>query len=139
ASEKSFNSKGIAQINNTLSSISYNFSLSHRFSFEPFFVYRTFENQDPQFEALGSFKIDQLLWFGGSYRQDYGAAAFFGLNIKEKIRVGYAYEFATDQTDRLGNGSHEVQLILRLGKKQFSRPQIVEQEPANSAPAAVAQ
>lgn len=139
ASEKSFNSKGIAQINNTLSSVSYNFSLSHRFSFEPFFVYRTFENQDPQFEALGSFKIDQLLWFGGSYRQDYGAAAFFGLNIKEKIRVGYAYEFATDQSDKMGDGSHEVQLILRLGKKQFSRPQIVEQEPANSAPAAVAQ
>jgi cell division septation protein DedD len=89
-------------------------------------TYRTYHNLDPQFEALGSFKIDKLLWFGGSYRQDYGAAAFFGLSIKDKLKVGYAYEFATDQTDQLGNGSHEAQLILRIGKKQFSRPQIAE-------------
>jgi type IX secretion system PorP/SprF family membrane protein len=126
ASEKSFNTGGITQLDNTISSISYNFPISGRLSFEPWFTYRTFNNLDPQFEALGSFKIDKLLWFGGSYRQDYGAAAFFGLSIKDKLKVGYAYEFATDQTDQLGNGSHEAQVVLRIGKKQFSRPQIAE-------------
>jgi type IX secretion system PorP/SprF family membrane protein len=126
ASEKSFNTGGITQLDNTISSISYNFPISGRLSFEPWFTYRTFNNLDPQFEALGSFKIDKLLWFGGSYRQDYGAAAFFGLSIKDKLKVGYAYEFATDQTDQLGNGSHEAQVVLRIGKKQFSRPQISE-------------
>jgi type IX secretion system PorP/SprF family membrane protein len=125
-SEKSFNTGGITQLDNTISSISYNFPISGRFSFEPWFTYRTFNNLDPQFEALGSFKIDKLLWFGGSYRQDYGAAAFFGLSIKDKLKVGYAYEFATDQTDKLGNGSHEAQVVLRIGKKHFSRPQIAE-------------
>jgi type IX secretion system PorP/SprF family membrane protein len=126
ASEKSFNTGGITQLDNTISSISYNFPISGRLSFEPWFTYRTFNNLAPQFEALGSFKIDKLLWFGGSYRQDYGAAAFFGLSIKDKLKVGYAYEFATDQTDQLGNGSHEAQVVLRIGKKQFSRPQISE-------------
>jgi type IX secretion system PorP/SprF family membrane protein len=136
ASEKSFNTSGISQLDNTISSISYNFPISGRFSFEPWVTYRTFHNLDPQFEALGSLKIDKLLWFGGSYRQDYGAAAFFGLSIKDKLKVGYAYEFATDQTDQLGNGSHEAQVIFRIGKKQFSRPQVAE---STSAEEAVAQ
>lgn len=136
-SEKSFNTSGIAQLDNTISSISYNFPISGRFSFEPWVTYRTFHNLDPQFEALGSFKIDKLLWFGGSYRQDYGAAAFFGLSIKDKLKVGYAYEFATDQTDQLGNGSHEVQVTFRIGKKQFGRPQVVAE--STSPEEAVAQ
>jgi cell division septation protein DedD len=124
ASEKSFNTSGIAQMDNTISSISYSFPIGTRFSFEPWVTYRTFQNLDPQFEALASFKVEKLLWIGGSYRQDYGAAAFLGFSIKEKLKIGYAYEFATDQSDKLGNGSHEAQLILRIGKRQFTRPQI---------------
>jgi cell division septation protein DedD len=69
-------------------------------------------------------------WIGGSYRQDYGAVGFFGVNIKDKFKLGYAYEFATEQTDKIGNGTHEVQVVLRLGKKQFSRPQPVHKTPA---------
>ena len=125
-SEKSFNTGGIEQIDNTISSISYTIPIGGRFAFEPWFTYRTYHNLDAQFEALGVFKVDKLLWIGGSYRQDYGAAAFLGLSIKDKLKVGYAYEFATDQSDKLGNGSHEAQIVFRIGKTQHSRPQIAE-------------
>jgi type IX secretion system PorP/SprF family membrane protein len=120
--EQDFNKAGIAQLNSTISSISYEFKIGTLVSFEPMFTYRTFETVDPQFEGLVSFKLSNVGWIGGAYRQDYGATALLGLNIKEKYKLGYAYEFATEQTDKIGGGTHEFQLILRLGKKQFTRP-----------------
>jgi type IX secretion system PorP/SprF family membrane protein len=125
-SEENFNQPGIDQISSTISSISYNFKLTPRLAFEPFVMYRTEKTFGSQYEALGVFRIDNIAWAGGSYRQDYGAAAFFGFNVKEKIKVGYAYEFATSQITGFGNGSHEVQIALRLGKKQFIRELLSE-------------
>lgn len=121
-SDVSFNKDGNTQLDNMIATISYDFKLGPRVSVEPMFTYRTFNNLDPQFEGLASLKLSNVGWIGGAYRQDYGAVGFFGLNIKEKFKVGYAYEFATEQTDRIGNGTHEVQIIVRLGKKHFGRP-----------------
>jgi type IX secretion system PorP/SprF family membrane protein len=121
-SEDAFNSPEFDALKNTFSSISYNFKLSDRFAFEPYFLFRTNEIKENQFEVLGVIKIDNLLWIGGSYRQDYGPAAFLGFFLKEKLRVGYAYEFAPDVVDGFGTGSHEFHVSLRLGKKQVSRP-----------------
>jgi len=125
ASENSFNAKGISQIKNTSSFIAYDFKVSPTVSFEPIVTYRTYENLDDQIEALASLKFANIGWIGGAYRQDYGAFAFLGLNVKEKLKVGYAYEFATEQSDRIGYGTHEVQVVFRIGKKQFSRPQVL--------------
>lgn len=134
--EDDFTKPGIEQVKNTISSISYTIKLSDRFAFEPLVTYRTFENQDGQYEAVGVFRVDNIGWLGGAYRPDYGAAAFLGFNIKDKIKVGYAYEFATDQVNVFADGSHEVQLVVRLGKKKFSRPQsLVKEKPAEEVPA----
>jgi len=128
-SENGFNTPKLDQLNNTITTISYNFSLSPRLAFEPFFLYRTSEGVSGQYEITGVLKLDDLLWGGASYRQDYGPAGFLGFNLKNKLRVGYAYEFAPQQTTGLGNGSHEVQVILRIGKKKYERPTQSENEP----------
>ena len=125
ASENSFNARGITQIENTISAISYDFFLSPSVSFEPIVTYRTYQTLDDQIEALASLKFTDIGWIGGAYRQDYGAVGFLGVNVKDKLKVGYAYEFATEQADRIGQGTHEVQIVLRLGKKQFTRPQLL--------------
>ena len=120
-SEDAFNSPEFDALKNTFSSISYNFKFGGRLAFEPFVLYRTNEIKENQFEVLGVLKVDNLLWVGGSYRQDYGPAAFLGFSLKEKLKVGYAYEFAPDIVDGFGTGSHEFHVSLRLGKKQVSR------------------
>lgn len=121
-SEEAFNNPEFDALKNTFSSISYNFKFGNRLAFEPYFLYRTNEIKESQFEVMGILKIDNLLWAGGSYRQDYGPAAFLGFFIKEKLKVGYAYEFAPDVVEGFGTGSHELHVSLRLGKKQVSRP-----------------
>lgn len=127
-SSEGFNTPEIQQIQSTLSSIGYVFNFTPRVSFEPIVLFRTEEGVDSQLEGTGVLRIDNLLWVGGSYRQDYGAAAFFGFNLKERVKVGYAYEFATDQVSGFGNGSHEIQLAIRLGKKKEA-PIAKQEEP----------
>lgn len=121
-SEDAFNKPEFDALKNTFSSISYNFKFGDRLAFEPYFMYRTNAIKESQFEVLGVLKIDNLLWAGGSYRQDYGPSAFIGFFLKEKLRVGYSYEFAPDVVEGFGTGSHELHVSLRLGKKQVSRP-----------------
>lgn len=129
-SEDGFNTPKLDQLNYTITTVSYNFVLSPRLALEPFFLYRTSEVVDPQFEVLGVLKFDDLMWGGASFRQEYGASAFFGFNIKEKLRVGYAYEFAPSQVNGFGNGTHEVQVAVRLGKKnRAERPVVQKEEP----------
>ena len=133
-SQESFTHQGITQIRNTISSISYDAKISPNVSIEPMVSYRTYETLDPQYEVLTSVKFLNLGWIGGAYRQNYGAAGFVGVNIKEKIKIGYAYEFATEQADKIGYGTHEFQLILRLGRKQFTRPQITVKNAKTQSP-----
>lgn len=121
ASENSFSKVGISQVRNTISSVGYSIYFSHRLVFEPMIIYRTNDNTSAQLEGLGCLKINTIAWLGASYRQEYGAAAFAGTNIKDKLKVGYAYEFAASRKTSLGSGTHEVQLILRLGKKKEPR------------------
>lgn len=125
-----FNTPTIKQVTSTLSSISYNFNLSPKVSFEPIVVYRTEKDFDSQFEGTGVLRFNNIAWIGGSYRQEYGSAAFLGFNIKDKYKVGYAYEFAPNQVSGLGQGSHEFQLVVRLGKKKHVLAQKTEELPA---------
>jgi type IX secretion system PorP/SprF family membrane protein len=130
--EGSYRVAGLDPMRSTISVVSYNFHLSPRISFEPIAMYRTEVNLH-WFEGLGVIKIDNIGWIGGSYRQNYGPAAFLGFNIKEKLKVGYAYEFAAGPVNGFGNGTHEVQLILRLGKNKKEKPKPKEKEPKEEA------
>lgn len=123
ASEQDLNKVGVEQIRTTISSASYKIPFSSRLTFEPMVTYRTYENTPSQVEGLGVFHIDNIAWFGGSYRQGYGATAFLGFNIKDKLKLGYAYEFASQQANALGDGTHELQLVVRLGKKKLRKAQ----------------
>ncbi|HEY8933714.1 MAG TPA: PorP/SprF family type IX secretion system membrane protein [Cyclobacteriaceae bacterium] len=125
--EGSYKVAGLDPMRSTISTVSYKFQLSPRISFEPIAMYRTEVNLH-WFEGLGVLKIDNIGWIGGSYRQNYGPAAFLGFNIKDKLKVGYAYEFAAGPVNGFGNGSHEVQLILRVGKNKKERPKPKEKE-----------
>lgn len=123
ASQEDLNKVGIEQIRTTISSVSYKIPFSSRLTFEPMVTYRTYENTASQVEGLGVFHIDNIAWVGGSYRQEYGATAFLGFNIKDKLKLGYAYEFAAKQANALGDGTHELQLVVRFGKKKLRKAQ----------------
>jgi type IX secretion system PorP/SprF family membrane protein len=107
-----------AQFRNQLYSISYKFSAGD-FSFEPYALYRINRDLQNWWEGAMTVYYKDKIWLGGSYHETLGAGFFLGMNIKEKLRVGYSFELPpVDKTFGSVN-SHELQLQLRLGKKRM--------------------
>jgi len=108
-----------AALNNIIYTLNYKFELPNSmFSVTPYLIYRTGENIQKQIEATGILKYKDVVYLGGSYRVDYGPSLFFGFGFKKIVDFGYAYEMATEQVAGLGQGSHEFQIRIRLGKQK---------------------
>jgi type IX secretion system PorP/SprF family membrane protein len=107
---------------------SYKFPLGNgSLSLEPHVLYRVTETLPNQWEALAVLHLRDLIWVGGSYRQEYGATALLGMNVKDLMSIGYAYEFANTLVDGVPDGTHEVQLKINIGKsKEFTKRVKVE-------------
>lgn len=102
---------------------SYRFVVSEdNFAFEPHLLYRTLGGEFTQIEGGGVFYIKNL-WVGGSYRMDYGATGLLGINIKDKLAIGYAYEMATAVVSGFTDGSHELSISFRLKEKKQNEPE----------------
>ena len=98
---------------------------------EPHVVYRVTETLPNQWEALAVLHLKELIWLGGSYRQDYGATALAGMNIKDFLAVGYAYEFANTLVNGIPDGTHEIQLRVNLGKSKDFKKRIKVEDVGN--------
>jgi type IX secretion system PorP/SprF family membrane protein len=142
SSPDDFSNTKIDKLRNTISTLSYDFALGSKFSFEPFAIYRTTDGAPDQYEFMGLLKMNDVVWGGGSYRQDYGASVLVGFSLKNNIQLGYAYEFGRAATKSLFGNTHEIQLSIKLGK-QKARPEraapVVEEpvveEPVEEKPA----
>lgn len=98
---------------------SYKFAnMDESFAFEPFLLYRSIGQDFTQLEATGVFTFNQVVWAGGSYRMDYGFTGLAGVTIKDFISVGYAYELASSQVAGFTDGTHEINLSLKLGREK---------------------
>jgi len=114
----SFENGNFAPLDEILFNASYRFyfALDDMF-FEPSLIYRLNQVMPDQFEIAGIFYLRNLLWFGGSYRQEYGATAMLGLTIKKQFMIGYSYGIGSNSLPGIGASTHEIQLSFALGKK----------------------
>lgn len=107
--------------------MSYEFNIPNSMlSLTPYALYRSGNTSQQQIEATAIIDYKKMVYLGGSYRLDYGASFFFGLSFNGLVDLGYGYEMASKQTAQLGDGTHEFQIKIRLGKKK--RTAIVRSE-----------
>ncbi|MGK7397733.1 MAG: PorP/SprF family type IX secretion system membrane protein [Candidatus Cyclobacteriaceae bacterium M3_2C_046] len=100
-------------------------------SFEPHLIYRLqSETMAGYFEGAGIIHFQNAAWLGGSYRQDYGITLMGGININDKMQVGYAYDLVNTPVAGFTNGTHEIALKLNFGeeKRPKKRTRSVKQE-----------
>jgi type IX secretion system PorP/SprF family membrane protein len=117
--ESSFDPGEINPLTDAILTTSYRWEISEdKFAFEPFLVYYYSQDLPGQFEAIGLIHLMDVFWVGASYRQDYGASGFVGLNIKDNFKFGYAYEFFNSQPAVFDNGTNDIQLAIVFGKKK---------------------
>jgi type IX secretion system PorP/SprF family membrane protein len=123
ANSSSFQKIGLNPFNLAIASISYKATLSENLSFQPLFMTKILNNSS-QWEAYGIAYYKDMLYLGGMYRQNYGAAGLLGFKINDFFKIGYSYEFPIDASSDISFNSHEVRLSLYLGNTKVDKEKI---------------
>lgn len=83
--------------------------------FEPYLLYRYSDVLPHQYEASAAIHLNHVVWFGGSYKQDFGITAFGGVKLQKLFGLGYAYSLKNSGVNEINSPTHEIQLNLLLG------------------------
>lgn len=101
---------------NKFGSVSYNFNFRD-VQLSPTVIYRALDSRQDQWEGMLMATYKGFLWVGASYRDGYGITGLIGVKLKGHFKIGYAYEHPTSSIAKASNGSHELYLGARIGKR----------------------
>lgn len=125
-STDSFSEFKLSNLKNRFYSASYRFSLGvmEEFEMEPALLYRqTQDGLQNYWEAATTVYYKDRIWGGASYNQNNGLGLMLGLNVMDKFRFSYSYEFPPFGLELSGASSHELHMGFRFGEKR-TRPVI---------------
>ena len=88
--------------------ISYSKKLNDDWSAHPSVLVKT-TSLNNQVDANINFKLKNKLWFGTSYRQDFGPTIYVGIDFGKLLSV-YSFDVSTNEVADYSSGSHEFTL-----------------------------
>ena len=99
----------------------YQFDLLKSFTVHPSILIKS-DLVETQMEASVLFKYNDNIFVGGSFRGYNTNTAdalslIVGLNLSEKIRLAYAYDYTLSDLNLVSNGSHEIMINYNLGRE----------------------
>lgn len=115
----------INPFNASISSIRVKFNLGSSLSFEPILLFKT-NRTTSQWEVYGTFYVKETVWFGGLYRQNFGADAHAGFQVNKLLQFGYSYEFPTNDVSQFNFNTHEFRLTLLLRKEKIAKKKSIK-------------
>ncbi|MEJ1239431.1 PorP/SprF family type IX secretion system membrane protein [Chryseolinea sp. T2] len=127
---ETFNQFKMSNLRNRLFSASYRFNVgrTEMFAIEPYALYRqTTDGKQDYVEVATVAYYQDKLWTGVSYNQNKGLALLFGMNVKDKFRFGYSYDFNTLGSNMASGGAHELHIGIRLASKKVSNKKTITQ------------
>lgn len=77
-------------------------------------LYKYAKAGNSQAEAMIKLNLSQHFWLGGAYRQSYGMSGSVGFAFS-KFLLSYSYEPGNQPEPAFSQGTHEIQLGLKLG------------------------
>ncbi len=85
--------------------LSYYYSVNDNLSLHPSVLVKATE-RNSQVDANLNLKIRDKIWFGASYRQDFGPSLYVGIDFGKLFSV-YSHDISTNEVSSYANGSHE--------------------------------
>jgi hypothetical protein len=70
----------------------------------------------PSIEGSVVLEYKEWLWGGLSYRHADAVVAMVGLNVSNKFKFGYSYDYSISRFNQVSSGGHEIVLGLMLGR-----------------------
>lgn len=128
-SPTTFNNVALSNLRNQLYSVSYRFTAGfmENITIEPYIVYRisdyglTSGDTKRSLEVASIAYFKNTFWTGLSYHQHNGMAIFLGMNVKEKFRFSYSFEFPPFTSEMPATSSHELHFSINLGKNNLKQ------------------
>ena len=90
--------------------------------FEPYVLYRMNQDLPSQIEAAAIVHLNHVLWFGGSWKQDFGISALGGIKIQNFFLIGGSYSLKNSGINELNSPTFEIQLSYIFGPKKKDIP-----------------
>jgi type IX secretion system PorP/SprF family membrane protein len=97
----------------------YTFDIGADFQLEPAVLVKYVDPINPQTDVSLRAIYKKKLWLGGSYRAGDAAAAYAGYQILDYLSLGYSMDFSTSDIKNYADGTHEIFVGIRFGKKQM--------------------
>lgn len=82
----------------------------------PAFLIKYMNPSKPSIEGSLQFEYKEWLWFTTSYRHKDAVIAMVGMNISNRFKFAYSYDFSINQFRNYSSGGHEIILGLMLGR-----------------------
>ncbi len=99
----------------------YAFRLHEDWELEPSFMLKLAVPAPIRLDVFARAIWKNQLWFGVGYRMKHAWTAMVGYNIKERIAIGYSYDYDFNDLKRVSSGTHEIMLKVQFAKyKQTS-------------------
>lgn len=74
----------------------------------------------PQFDFMLKVMYDKKYWAGITYRTSDAASISLGYNYKNRLNIGYAYDYSISKINAYQHGSHEIVLSFVITSKKPS-------------------
>jgi type IX secretion system PorP/SprF family membrane protein len=87
----------------------------------PSVMMKSITSLPPSIEANVKFQYRDIFWLGGSYRIEDGFAGLAGINISNRLNIGYAYDHTISRLNLFSKGTHEVLVGFMIGSRMEER------------------
>jgi len=94
------------------------FTVNHHVKVKPSTLLRIQEGNAMNVDINGSLILDDIITVGISYRSNDAVVGMFELELSDKLRFGYAYDYTTSNIGQYANGSHEFMVNFRIPHHQ---------------------
>ena len=97
----------------------YNYKINDNFTVQPSMLVKFIEAGVFQEDINAKVIYKKMFWGGLSYRFGDSVVIMAGVDVKN-LTFGYSYDLTLSDIGKYSNGSHEIMLILKLGKSSSS-------------------
>lgn len=97
-----------------------NIEASDNMMIEPSVLLKTVQAAPIQLDINLKFVFHNMWWIGASYRSRSAVALLAGLDISDVFFMGYAFDYATNEMNKVSPSSHEIMLGVKFKEKKRS-------------------
>jgi type IX secretion system PorP/SprF family membrane protein len=98
----------------------------NEWNLSPMVLFRSVQGSPIQWDLGVQGEWRNFVWLTAMYRSQYGMSFSAGGKINQNIKLGYAYEVATNGMGKYSKGSHEIVMSYTFHKRKYKQEKNIE-------------